>query len=81
MVELEVSAHAIERYRERVEDLPAIEVARRLTGPIFRRAAQFGAPFVRLPTGQRAVLRDHTIITVLPPLDTYARLRRFTRNP
>jgi hypothetical protein len=62
---LTVSRHAMDRYRERVSDLPDAEISARLSGPAFALAAEFGAPFVRLPTGHRAVIREATVVTIL----------------
>jgi hypothetical protein len=61
-----VTLHAIERYQQRVENVPAIEVHRRLNAPALRKAAEFGARFVRLSGGQRIVMKDWRIITILP---------------
>ncbi|MAM39312.1 MAG: hypothetical protein CL949_15745 [Erythrobacter sp.] len=66
MPELYVTVHAIERYQERVEDVPAAEITRRLNAPVFQRAADFGAPYVKLSGGQRVVIVDSRIVTVLP---------------
>lgn len=66
MAEVFVTKHAIDRYRERVEDVPAREAIRRLSGRAFQTAVDFGAPFVRLATGQRAMIRDVAIVTVIP---------------
>jgi len=64
--ELFVTPHAIQRYRERVEDVSPLEVDRRLNEPVFIRAAYFGAPFVKLGGGQRVVIKSWRVITVLP---------------
>lgn len=66
MPDLEVTLHAIARYQERVEDVPAIEVVQRLNAPVFVQAADFGAPYVRMTGGQRAVIEDWTVVTILP---------------
>ena len=66
MPELFVTSHALQRYQERVEDVPAAEICRRLNAPVFRCAADFGARYVRLPTLQRVVIIEHRVITVLP---------------
>lgn len=62
MPELFVTPHAIERYRERVADVAPIEVCRRLNSA----ATDFGAPFVKLSGGQRVVIEDGHVVTVLP---------------
>lgn len=66
MSELYVTCHAIERYQERVENVPAAEITRRLNAPVFQSAADFGAPYVKLSGGQRVVIVERRIITVLP---------------
>ena len=67
MARLFVSHHAEQRYRERVEDgLSTATVIERLTSPVIRQAAAFGAPYVRLPGGQRVVIERGSIVTVLP---------------
>lgn len=66
MPELFVTPHAIARYRERVEDVPAIAVHHRLNASAFQIAADFGARYVRFAKGQRAVIIDHRVVTILP---------------
>jgi len=66
VTELFVTPHAIQRYRERVENVSPLEVDRRLNELAFIRAAFFGAPFVKLGGGQRVVIKDWQVITVLP---------------
>ncbi|MAY19215.1 MAG: hypothetical protein CL955_01165 [Erythrobacteraceae bacterium] len=66
MPELIVTRHAMDRYRERVEDVPDSEIFARLSARVFEIAAEFGARYVRMPQGQRAVIVDHKIVTVLP---------------
>lgn len=63
---LTVTTHAITRYRERVRDVPADVARQELTAPVIERAARFGAAYVRLGTGQRVVLRENRVVTVLP---------------
>lgn len=76
MPELFVTPHAIARYRERVEDVPAITVHHRLNAPAFRIAADFGARFVRFGRGQRAVIIKYAVVTVLPMDHAPGRLSR-----
>lgn len=73
-----VSRHAIDRYRERVADLTDHEIFAALTTPAFELAVRLGAPMVKLPSGHHAVLRDDTVVTVLPPDASVAALDRFT---
>lgn len=61
-----VSRHAIDRYRERVADLPDATIFAELPKPIFEKAAAIGAPFVKLPSGHRALIRNAVVVTVLP---------------
>lgn len=65
-VRIIVTDHAVERYRERVADLPDRAIRAALSSDAFEAAARFGAPFVKLPTGQRALIRDYAVVTVLP---------------
>ena len=65
MAELFVTLHAVERYQQRVEDVCATEVKRRLNAPVFQCAADFGARYVKLPGGQRVVIVESRVITVL----------------
>ena len=61
-----VTRHAIERYIERVAQVSECAVRCVLSGSIIQRGAAFGSPFIRLGTGQRVVLDDATVVTVLP---------------
>ena len=63
---LHVTQHAIDRYRERVADIPDQAIVAQLTTDAVLAAARFGAPYVRLSTGQRIVIVKHKVITVLP---------------
>ena len=60
-----VSRHAMDRYRERVADLSDAEIFARLSSPTVELAAEFGAPFVKLPTGHRVLIREGTVVTIL----------------
>lgn len=62
-----VSNHAIERYQERVEPVSEACARERLSTPAFSAAAAFGAKYVKLPTGARAVVLNNTVVTVLEP--------------
>jgi len=66
MPDVFLTRHAIQRYRERVADVPAAEVWRALDCRAVRCAIDFGARFVRLSGGQRAVLHGDHIVTILP---------------
>lgn len=74
-----VTNHACLRYQERVAPV-SIEVARqRLSGAIEIFAANFAAQFevfIRLPHGQRIVIKDHSVITVLPAEQYRRQVRR-----
>jgi hypothetical protein len=71
MADLYVTRHAIQRYRERVADLPACEIWRALDCPAVRAAIAFGARFVRLSGGQRAVI-DQNRVPMAPEGGAYA---------
>lgn len=75
--DLTITLHAIERYQQRVENVPAAVVIARLSGPAFLAADQLGSASIILPTGHRAVVHDHSVITVLPiPLHKIKRGRK-----
>ena len=61
-----VTRHAIDRYQERVANVAEDRAIAALTCPAVQVADTFGASVVRLGTGQRILLRNHAVITVLP---------------
>jgi len=61
-----VTAHAIERFQQRVANISREAVLAILSSPTMQVAAQFGARYVRLGTGHRVVLDGEKVITVLP---------------
>lgn len=61
-----ITAHAIQRYQERVENIAPGAVITRLTSPIISKAISFGARTIRLGTGQRLIVADGAIITITP---------------
>ena len=63
---IEATIHAVDRYIERVAPVSREEAARVLTSRRMEAAALFGAQYVRLGGGQRAVLKDGYVVTVLP---------------
>ncbi len=65
---LRVSSHAIERYQERIANVPEAEARAALSTKAIQLAASFGARFVRLATGHRVAIVDNTVTTVLPPM-------------
>lgn len=66
MADVFLTRHAIQRYRERVADLPAAAIWAALDIPAVHVAIDFGAQFVKLSGGQRVVLRANSIVTILP---------------
>lgn len=66
MSDVFLTRHAIQRYRERVADVPAADIWRALDIPAVRIAIEFGARFVRLSGGQRIVLEQNRVVTILP---------------
>lgn len=66
MAEIFLTRHAIQRYKERVADVPAAAIWAALDIPAVRIAIDFGARFVRLSGGQRIVLEHNRIVTILP---------------
>lgn len=61
-----VSLHAVQRYQERVANVPDDEAEAALSGPAFMAACKFGGAAVILPSGHRAIVADGTVVTVLP---------------
>lgn len=66
MAEVFLTRHAIQRYRERVADVPAADVWRALDCRAVRTAIDIGARFVKLPGGQRVVIKENRVVTILP---------------
>jgi hypothetical protein len=62
-----VSAHAAQRYIERVANVSLAEARAALASPAVVTACTFGAPFVRLASGHRIVIRGIDVVTVLEP--------------
>lgn len=63
---IHVTGHAIQRYQERVANVPDDEVRALLSSPKIVAAAMFGARYVRLPGNHRICIRDMAITTILP---------------
>ncbi len=78
---LRIAQHAIERCIERVAGCSTEEQARAvLSSRAVNQAHDFGAHYVRLGTGQHVVIRDGTVITVLPKEAPLWRLQYFSRE-
>lgn len=69
---LHVSNHAVLRYQQRVAPVSMEQARAALSSTAIQRAAEFGATYVRLGTGQRVVIQGSTVVTV-QPADHYAR--------
>lgn len=63
---IHVSRHAIERFQERVRNVPDEDAIAALSCHAVQIAADFGAPAVKLGTGHHVMLHGHWVITVLP---------------
>lgn len=67
---IHVTAHAVQRFQERVCNWPDDLVCAFLNRPIFRRATAFGAASVILGTGQRVIFtyteKGPVIVTIKP---------------
>lgn len=61
-----ITLHALLRFRQRVADLTDEQIRTTLDVRAVHVALAIGAPFVRLPTGQRLRIRRGIIVTVLP---------------
>lgn len=66
MPEAFLTRRAIERYRECVADVPLPMIRQAIDCPAVRVAIEFGARFVRLGGGQRVVLEENRVVTILP---------------
>lgn len=66
MPDLTITAHAVLRYQQRVTPCTPDEAREALSSLAVHQAAMFGAPYVRLATGQRIVLDGSVVVTVLP---------------
>ena len=75
MSDVFITRNAMDRYRERVADVPAAAIWQALDCPAVRAAITFGARFVRLSGGQRVVLCENRVVTILPR-DHHANLLR-----
>lgn len=62
----DISDHACLRYLERVHGLDIAKVKAEMQTPALRQADAFGAPFLIGSHGERLVIRDGTVVTVLP---------------
>lgn len=60
-----VTHHAVQRFQERVANWPEERVRAAMSSPLVHKAAAFGAHYIRLGTGQRIVIQDGTVVTVL----------------
>lgn len=66
---IHVTAHAIQRYQERVAPVSAAEAHKALSTRAIQASAEFvgnQTAYVRLPTGQRVVIKDRIVVTVQP---------------
>ncbi len=69
-----LTGHAIQRYRERVENVPEPVVRERLSTPGIIAAIAFGVRVIRLGCGAQLVIEKGSIVTVLA---AHQRPRRF----
>lgn len=73
---IHVTAHAVERARERCGFKSDAEAIAALSSQVVIAAARFGAPYVKLGTGQRIALEGSVVVTVLPKDQGLGRLDR-----
>lgn len=71
MTDFHLTDHAVHRYQKRVENIAPGEIFRRLDTEAMRLAIQIGARCVKLPTGQRDVLRGSVVVTITPKGGNY----------
>lgn len=79
MARIHITAHAARRYQERVRPCPPVEMIDALNTPAILVAAAFAGTAecsVRLATGQRIVVKDGAIITIIPA-DQHRRRERY----
>lgn len=72
---IRVTQHAIERYQERVRNVTDEDARAALSCAAIVIAAQFGAPYLKLGTGQHVVIKDGAVVTVLPKDHNQGRMR------
>lgn len=65
---VEITQHAVDRYRERIADIDPPAARAAMSTPAVQLAADFGASFVKIATGHRLVVKQHRVITVLMPI-------------
>lgn len=61
-----VTLHAMQRYRERIADIPDAEIVAAIDTPAVNRCAAFGDCSVKLASGHRLVIKERTVVTVTP---------------
>jgi phosphate uptake regulator len=66
VIPINISAHAAQRYIERVADVSVEQARAALSCRAVVTACAFGAPFVRLASGHRVVISGMDVVTVLP---------------
>ena len=55
--------HAVDRYQQRVADIPREAIEQAINTPAFRTAMEIGAKAVILSNGCRAIIADGAIVT------------------
>lgn len=71
-----VTAHALERYRRRVENVSDAEAYCRLASPRIQAAIRAHATAVILPSGHKVILAGNRVVTVKPKSCHKRRIRR-----
>jgi hypothetical protein len=66
---VKITRHAIERYQERIANIPDAEVCARILDhlAVLEIADRFGAPVVKLANGVRFMVKGGAVTTVLSP--------------
>jgi len=65
-VTFEISDHAVLRWLQRVKGLDINAVRNEMRSPAMVTAHEFGAPILIGKNGERLVIRDGKVVTVLP---------------
>lgn len=78
-----ITAHAIDRYRQRVQRVSEAEAVEAMLTPAVKAMCRFvgrGEGYVRLATGHRLTIRDGVVVTVLPAENYKRTVRRCGRG-
>lgn len=75
-----ITDHACQRYAERVRPCTQDEARTAMSSAFIQTAIAFGARIIRLGGGQRLIIRNKVIVTVVPADRSRAQLDRMSRG-